>query len=276
MRIRTCPSSSLWRLCSRSGIEPALGVVVVVLDAGVARRLGGAGDDSRRAERVRVAARVDAAPGVDGPALGEAQDPLGLVELLVVGDVAGIDDEVHRAGSAAARRHGAGRRERVDLADHRVVDVRVERLPGAPGGVHRRPRRVDELDPRRALLIGELEVGELAEVGDRGTALRPSGGRLPDPPLADRVGLTGAERQGPKARPRNGRIRCSTVVLPRIPPAGDAPERPGANRQGSAIAIAASSLQPARLLARSPIPCPAGKVADPGRGASQSRPSPGS
>ena len=70
--------------------------IVVVLDAGVARGLGGAGDADRRAERVRVAGRVDAAVGIEAPAVEQRPDPARLVELLAVGGVAGVDHEVHR------------------------------------------------------------------------------------------------------------------------------------------------------------------------------------
>ena len=177
--------------------EGALEVVVVVLDAGVAGGLGGAGDEQVRAEQVRVGRFVDAAVGVERAALEQGPHPERLVELLAVGRVAGVDREVHRAVRAAAVGDRAGRGELVDLADHRLVDLRLERLPGPPGGaegeVERGRERVDDLDPGRRLLVGELEVGELAEVDERGAGLRRGRRRRVRQFLAHRVGLAGAE-----------------------------------------------------------------------------------
>ena len=76
------------------------------------------------------------------------------------------------------------------------VDLRLERLPGSPGGVEgkvqRSRERVDDLDPGRRLLVGELEVGELTEVDERGAGLGAGRSRRAEL-LAHRVGLAGAD-----------------------------------------------------------------------------------
>ena len=51
---------------------------------------------------VRVAGRVDAAVRVEGAALEQGPHPFGLVELLAVGRVAGVDREVHRGARSVA------------------------------------------------------------------------------------------------------------------------------------------------------------------------------
>ena len=179
------------------GIRP-LEVVTEVLDAGVVRRGVAVGDQPERvepgADRIAGGRRVDAAARVERAALHQGPDPLGLVQLLAVCEVAGADGELHRREAAVARGHGACRRERVQLPDHRVVDLRVERLVWADRG-RERPR-VDELDARRRFLVGELEVGELPEVQHRLTPVGAPALRRPDALLADDVGgLAGAERE---------------------------------------------------------------------------------
>ena len=120
-----------------------------------------------------VADRADsAAVGVEpGPSLEQGFHPLGLVQLLAVGRVAGVDGEVHPAPAAAALGDGAGAGEAVQLPDGGVIDLHgLQRLLGSPCGVEGKlgaVGRIEELDPRRRLLVGQLEVRELAEVEER-------------------------------------------------------------------------------------------------------------
>ena len=154
-------------------------VVVVVLDAGVARGLGGGvggapalggevgGAARLREERgARVEGRVgDAAVEVQRrPALDQLAGPAELVALGVVGLVAGHQGEVHGVAHAVPLRHDAAGHEAVDLPDRGVDHERVERLLGPPRGAG---AGVGELDPGRRFLVGELEVGQLGEVGER-------------------------------------------------------------------------------------------------------------
>ena len=191
---------------------PALDVVVVVLDAGV---FGGL-FRTRSADTggVRVADRVDAAVRVEGAALEQGPHPFGLVELLAVGGVAGVDREVHRGPRAVAggNRGGAGGRKGVELTDHRVVYEGLQRLPRPEGGFDRRAQRVDELDPGRALLVGELEVGELAEVGELGAAALAAALGGAEAVFADDIRLPRADAQLDEAG-RAGRAGCAGCAV---------------------------------------------------------------
>jgi hypothetical protein len=196
--------------------EGTLDVVVVVLDAGVAGGLGGAWHEEVGAEGVRVGRLVDTAVGIQRTALEQGADPERLVQLLAVGGVAGVDRQVHGAVGAAAVGDRTRRCELIDLADHRLAGLWLERLPGAPGGaereVQRSRERIDHLDPGRRLLIGQLEVGELAEVDERGAFLGPactSRRQL----LAHRVGLAGAELEEAEAAARHGHDSLAEAAL---------------------------------------------------------------
>ena len=179
-----------------------LDVVVVVLDARVVLWRVSVGDQAerveRRADRVARGRGIDAASGSERAALGERADPLGLVSLLAVGGVAGVDREVHRAARAVAGGERARGCERVDLADHRVGLVSEECVVCAPCGGER--TGVEHLDSRRRLLVGELEVGELAEVEER-----------PAPRTRDQPELCPGRPREPRRCPWPGRERvgCS-------------------------------------------------------------------
>ncbi len=118
-------------------------------------------------------------------ALQERPRPDHLVALHVVGLVARQHREVHRVADAVALRHRAVGGEPVDLPDRVVDHERGQGLPGTPGRgcTALAGDLVQELHPRRRLLVGELEVGQLGEVGERATPLRASR-------LADAVGVT--------------------------------------------------------------------------------------
>ena len=147
------------------GVIEAAGLehVAVVLHAGVAGGLAG-----RAGERAADAA-LDARVGIDPPALEQPDDPLRLVDLLVVGRVAGGDRQRQPRAAALAVADRA-LVEAVDLLDDLVDDERLERLLRAPrrgeGGV----RDVEHLGARRRLLVGELEVRQLGEVQQRAAA----------------------------------------------------------------------------------------------------------
>ena len=153
----------------------ALVVVVVVLDAGVLRGLGEVGRgragtprSSGWASGSQSAGFGAAAVRVERAALEQRPGPQDLVALHVVGLVAGEQREVHRRPAAVPLLHRARAREQVHLADRPVDDEGLERLlRAARGGREARWLLLGELDPRRRLLVGELEVGQLPEVGQR-------------------------------------------------------------------------------------------------------------
>ena len=120
------------------------GVVVVVGHAGVAPR-GDVGVQSIDRRLVGAAARVGGADRlagerVDPPAVEHALEPARLVELLVVGEIAGGDGEAELRASAAPADLAAP--VRVDVADDLVEDLQADRL-------HRPPRGADLVAGRR-------------------------------------------------------------------------------------------------------------------------------
>ncbi len=153
-------------------------VIVVVLDARVpATLLGGRrsapllGDEEGAARpeaawvgvvRGIVEAAVEVEWGVR--ALEQIADPARLVQLLIVGLIAGQQREVHGVEGAVALRNRAGIGEFVDLADRRLHLKGREALLRAPG---RGGGWISELDTGGRLLVGELEVGHLTEVRQR-------------------------------------------------------------------------------------------------------------
>ena len=130
-----------------------------------------------------------------------------------VGLVAGDQREAHRRTAAVPLLHGAGAGEQVHLADRPVDDERLQRLLRAPRRGGARRLRLRELNPGRRLLVGELEVGELAEIGQRA-------------PAAGTTRLGVGDRRIRLARA--SRTTCDTVTawLSRVayPSAGSAPE----------------------------------------------------
>ena len=139
------------------------------------------------AQRLHALVRRSAGPGPDEAALEEAQEVLRLVPLRVVDRVAGGHDELERrTGHRAAGQpvHGPDRGvdgvrgERLlrplDRHDHRVA--RVGELP------------VEELEPRRRLHVGELQVGDVGEDQQRAAAPAAAG-------AVHAVGSGGTERE---------------------------------------------------------------------------------
>ena len=180
-------------------------LVSEVLHAGV-DRLGSLAEPVAQRERgvgyraALVVGASDAAVGRERrAALEQLAHPYVLVVLLVVGVVAGRQREVHAGSRAARLRDRARGRESVDLPDRRVDRVRAERLHRAPGA---RSERVGELDARRRLLVGELEVAQLGEVGQRGAPRFPARLRLPGHQLAHHASPAGSllERQESRLR----------------------------------------------------------------------------
>ena len=145
-----------------------LGVVVVVLHAGVARGLVDPGGSGRALRVVLGIGR--ARVGVQAPAVEQRLDPRHLVALRVVRVVARYQGQAHPRAAAVAGADRARVGELVHLADRVVDHVGHERLLWAPRRVEQRVGLVDDLHPRRRLLVGELEVRELAEVQQRAPA----------------------------------------------------------------------------------------------------------
>ena len=189
-------------------------VVVVVLHARVVARVV-----ERSPRRAGAGAQVARpAVGVERPALEQPDDPLGLVALHVVGEVAGHHRVQHPRAAAAALGDRAAGDEAVQLADRPLHLVGHERLLRAPRRT-RRPRRVliEELDPRGRLLVGELEVGDLAEVDERAAA-RLTAGRWRAQFGAHQVRLAraGSEERETAARVRAGERLLERAVAERI------------------------------------------------------------
>ena len=182
----------------------ALDVVVVVLDAGVVA--GGFGRRRSRAERAaqaRVAEVAGSTPlfGFERAALEQRPHPLGLVQLLAVGRVAGVDREVHRPVRVPSP-------SAIGLAPANAFIWRIiaSSICGFIASLGRQAALngdglsiVDELDPRRRFLVGELEVRELAEVGERGASRIAAGLSATDALLAHDVWLAGPKREPAEA-----------------------------------------------------------------------------
>ncbi len=201
-------------------------VVVVVLDAGVALRLVVRTALQRElVERLALGVVVLAlaAVRVDRPAaLDQVARPEVLVQLLVVGLVAGDEREVHQRPEAAARAVRAGLREVGQLAHRRVDHERHQRLLRAPR-VETGRAVVEQLDARRRLLVRELEVAELGEVGERAPPLaavhlRLGAGQLAHHACGARAVAEGREAgpgpvEGPERLDRPARCRAAELAL---------------------------------------------------------------
>jgi hypothetical protein len=145
-------------------------VVVVVLDARVPARRDvrvDGRDLGRRRLRAGVAgADRPAGERIDPPAVEHVAEPAGLVQLLVVGQVAGGDGEPQPGTRAVALPHRAAR-VGVDAAHDLVEHLQSHRLLRAMRRPHLPARRIHEVHPGGRHLVRDLRIGQLGEVQER-------------------------------------------------------------------------------------------------------------
>ncbi len=188
-----------------------VGRLVRDLARGLAREQLGA----RRGRALRVVALEPAVRRERRAALDELAHPDGLVVLLVVGLVPGQEREVHRGAPPGRLPVRAGGRERVHLPEAVVDPPRMERLV-RPVGAVRAP--VDELHPRRRLLVRQLEVRELREVRDRAAPAGASGlRRRRREPAYDPCRTRSLHQRLERGAGEQRLSRLDRVVLRRVP-----------------------------------------------------------